>query len=285
VERFDREARAVAALQHPNIVQAYDVDEENERHFLVMEYVDGASFAEILKRRGPLDPIRTCHYIAQAALGLQHAYEKAGIVHRDIKPGNLLLSRDGVVKILDMGLARFFMDDNDQITRRHDGNSVLGTADYLSPEQALDSSAVDIRSDIYSLGCTFYHLLTGKAPFAEGSVTEKLLWHQVREPIPVTALRKEVHPAIEAVVRKMMAKQPASRHQTPAEVALALAPWTQIPIPPPGEDELPPSRWHGRRSGDSVSGVSSPQSDERDLVERILFRVNPPSIHQHSSAR
>jgi serine/threonine protein kinase len=258
VERFDREARAVAALQHPNIVQAYDVDEENERHFLVMEYVDGASFAEILKRRGPLDPIRTCHYIAQAALGLQHAYEKAGIVHRDIKPGNLLLSRDGVVKILDMGLARFFMDDNDQITRRHDGNSVLGTADYLSPEQALDSSAVDIRSDIYSLGCTFYHLLTGKAPFAEGSVTEKLLWHQVREPIPVTALRKEVHPAIEAVVRKMMAKQPASRYQTPAEVALALAPWTQIPIPPPGEDELPPSRWHGRRSGDSVSGVSRP---------------------------
>jgi serine/threonine protein kinase len=258
VERFDREARAVAALQHPNIVQAYDVDEENGRHFLVMEYVDGASFAEILKRRGPLDPIRACHYIAQAALGLQHAYEKAGIIHRDIKPGNLLLSRDGVVKILDMGLARFFMDDNDQITRRHDGNSILGTADYLSPEQALDSSDVDIRSDIYSLGCTFYHLLTGKAPFAEGSVTEKLLWHQVREPIPVTTLRKEVHPSMEAVVRKMMAKQPAARYQTPAEVALALAPWTQIPIPPPGEDELPPPRLHGRRSGDSVSGIARP---------------------------
>lgn len=275
LERFDREARAVAALQHPNIVQAYDVDEDEGRHFLVMEYVDGASFAEILQRRGTLDPVRACHYIAQAALGLQHAHEKAGIVHRDIKPGNLLLNREGIVKILDMGLARFFLDDNDQITRRHDGNSVLGTADYLSPEQGLDSSAVDIRGDIYSLGCTFYHLLVGKAPFAEGSVTEKLLWHQVREPAPVSAFRKDLPPGIEAVIRKMMAKQPQARFQTPAEVVMALAPWTQIPILRPGEDELPLSRLYGRRVGEPTGATSRLSQSSTSGVSPTLATITP----------
>src|SRR5437763_5462428 len=130
LERFMREARAVAALDHPNIVRAYDIDEEDNLHFLVMEYVDGPSLQEIVKRTGPLDPVRACHYIKQSADGLQHAFDQAALIHRDIKPGNILVDRTGVVKILDMGLARFFNDEEDLLTKKYD-ESVLGTADYL----------------------------------------------------------------------------------------------------------------------------------------------------------
>src|SRR4051794_35690056 len=163
LERFYREARAVAALDHPNIVRAYDIDQDDKLHFLVMEHVDGASLQEIIKRSGPMDFLRAAHYVRQAALGLQHAHSAAGLVHRDIKPGNILVDRNGVVKVLDMGLARFFHDDEDNLTKRYEDN-ILGTADYLSPEQARDSHGVDIRADIYSLGATFYFLLTGQAP-------------------------------------------------------------------------------------------------------------------------
>src|SRR5206468_3138222 len=125
-----------------------------------------------------------------SAVGLQHAND-IGLIHRDIKPGNILVDRSGVVKILDLGLARFFHDEVDAITRQYDEN-VLGTADYLSPEQAIDSHTVDIRADIYSLGATFYYLLTGAPPFPEGSVAQKLIWHQNREPRPIKSLRPEV---------------------------------------------------------------------------------------------
>ena len=167
IERFYREARAAAALDHPNIVRAYDIDREegepgqNTLHYLVMEFVDGASLQDIISRSGPLSPERAAHYIKQAAQGLQHAHE-AGLVHRDIKPGNLLLDRTGTVKVLDLGLARFFEPGKDNVTERYDEkNAVLGTADYLAPEQAR-GDAVDIRADIYSLGATFYFLLTGR---------------------------------------------------------------------------------------------------------------------------
>src|SRR5215471_17957199 len=154
LERFYRAARAVAALDHPNIVRAYDIDQDDKLHFLVMEYVDGTSLQEIIKKHGPMDITRAAHYIRQAAIGLQHAHIE-GLVHRDIKPGNILVDRSGIVKVLDMGLARFFHDEDDVLTRKFEEN-VLGTADYLAPEQALDSHAVDIRADIYSLGATFY---------------------------------------------------------------------------------------------------------------------------------
>ena len=184
LERFYREARAVAALDHPNIVRAYDIDQDDKLHFLVMEHVDGSSLQEIVKKAGPMDVLRACHYMRQAALGLQHAHETAGLVHRDIKPGNILVDRNGIVKVLDMGLARFFHDEEDMLTKKYDEN-VLGTADYLAPEQALDSHAVDIRADIYSLGATFYFCLTGRTPFAEGTVAQKLIWHQTRQPKPI----------------------------------------------------------------------------------------------------
>src|SRR6266436_6852349 len=203
LERFYREARAVAALDHPNIVRAYDIDQDDNLHFLVMEHVDGSSLQEIVKRSGPMDVLRAAHYIRQAALGLQHAHETAGLVHRDVKPGNILVDRNGIVKVLDMGLARFFHDEEDVLTKKYD-ESVLGTADYLAPEQALDSHGVDIRADIYSLGATFYFILTGSTPFSEGTVAQKLIWHQTRQPKSVQVIRPDVPAEISAIVEKMM---------------------------------------------------------------------------------
>lgn len=237
LERFYREARAVAAVDHPNIVRAYDIDQDENLHFLVMEYVDGTNLQDLVKKAGPLDPIRACHYIYGSSVGLQHAHE-IGLVHRDIKPGNILVDRAGVVKILDMGLARFFHDDEDVLTKKYDEN-VLGTADYLAPEQALDSHGVDIRADIYSLGATFYYLLTGSAPFPEGSVAQKLIWHQNRHPRHLRSLRADIPDEVVAIVDRMMMKDPAKRYQTPADVMAALARWVATPIPPPSDREIP----------------------------------------------
>jgi hypothetical protein len=180
--------------------------------------------------------LRACHYIYGAAVGLNHVHE-IGLIHRDIKPSNILVDRHGMVKILDLGLARFF-HDTDELTKKYDEN-ILGTADYLSPEQAVDSHTVDIRTDIYSLGATFYYLLTGQPPFPEGTVTQKLIWHQTRDPKPITAYRSDVPPEIIAIIDKMMKKKPEERYQTPAELMQALSPWVTVPIPPPSEQELP----------------------------------------------
>ncbi len=260
LERFYREARAAAALDHPNIVRAHDIDHDGRHHFLVLEYVEGASLQDIVKRGGPMDVTRAAHYVRQAALGLHHAH-LAGVVHRDVKPANLLLDHDGVVKILDMGLARFFHDEEDGLTRQHDERSILGTADYLAPEQAIDSHSVDIRADLYSLGTTFYFLLAGRPPFGEGTVAPKLLWHQMKPPEPVRDVRPEAPEGLAAVVAKMMAKDREQRYQTPAEVYEALAPWTQTPIPPPPEEEMPKSGRRlrsGQASDPRLSGMTLP---------------------------
>ncbi|QDU20912.1 serine/threonine protein kinase [Urbifossiella limnaea] len=237
LDRFNREARAAAAVDHPNIVRAFDIDQDENLHFLVMEYVDGTNLQDLVKKTGPLDPVRACHYVYASAVGLDHA-NAIGMVHRDIKPGNILLDRAGVVKILDMGLARLTFDTDDHITRKYDEN-ILGTADYLSPEQAEDSHTVDIRSDIYSLGATFYFLLTGSQPFPEGTIPQKLIWHRTREPRPVREYRADVPDAVVAVLARMMAKKPEHRYQTPAEVMAALQPWVSIPIAPPTDAEMP----------------------------------------------
>ncbi len=223
-----------------------------------MEYIDGSSLQEIVKRVGPLGAIRSAHYISQAALGLQHAHEAAGLVHRDIKPGNLLVDRSGTVKVLDMGLARFFHDEEDLLTKKYDEN-VLGTADYLAPEQALDSHSVDIRADIYSLGATFYYCLTGRAPFAEGTVAQKLIWHQTRQPKSIRSLQPDVPEQIVVLVEKMMAKDPAHRFQMPIEVCQALAPWTGTPIPPPSDQEMPQLSLAAAASGSS-DAISAPST-------------------------
>ncbi len=221
--RFYREARAAAALDHHNIVRAYDIDNEGNNHFLVMEYVEGRDLEEIVRREGPLDYARAADYIRQAALGLEHAHQ-AGLIHRDIKPANLLLTGNEVVKILDLGLARFSEEEMASLTLAYQEN-VLGTADYLAPEQAVDSHRVDARADIYSLGCTLYFLLAGQAPFAEGTLAERLAAHQHKEPKDLRQLRPDAPEDLIAICRKMMAKKPEERYPSAREVAEALADW------------------------------------------------------------
>jgi serine/threonine-protein kinase len=226
--RFHREAQAVAALDHPNIVRAYDVDHQLERdaeiHFLVMEYVEGSSLQELITRNGPASFCDSVEYIRQAALGLEHAH-KAGMVHRDIKPGNLLVDRNGTVKLLDLGLARYFTtEEGTALTIAHD-EKVLGTADYLAPEQAIDSHSVDLRADLYSLGCTLYFLLTGSPPFTEGSLAQRLMAHQTKEPPLLESKRPDTPPSLASIVRKMMAKRPEDRFATAHEVADVLQTW------------------------------------------------------------
>ena len=232
IERFQREAQAVAALNHPNIVHAYDSGQEGDVYFLAMEYVAGESVQDYVKLYGRVPWPYAADFIRQAAEGLQHAAD-SGLVHRDIKPGNLLVDLVGTVKLLDLGLAMFFTEqlEGDPLTLRYNEN-VLGTADYLAPEQAVDSHNIDIRADIYSLGGTLYYLLTGQAPFPAGTIAQKLLWHQQKDPEPVTRIVPDVPKALEVVLQKMMAKKPELRYPTAAAVAAALAPFSK-PHPRP----------------------------------------------------
>ena len=226
--RFHREAKAVASLNHPNIVRAYDVDQQfdggAEIHFLVMEFVEGRNLEKIVSAKGPLKYVEAADYIRQAADGLSHAHQ-AGLVHRDIKPENLLIDALGTVKILDLGLARLFdQTDEESLTIKHD-EKVLGTADYLAPEQAIDSHKVDSRADIYSLGCTFYFAITGHPPFTEGTLVQRLFAHQTKAPKPVQEERADAPPSLMAILDKMMAKKAADRYQSAAEVAEVLTRW------------------------------------------------------------
>jgi len=224
VRRFQREIEAAAQLEHPNVVRAYDADQAGEVHFFVMEYIEGDDFGKLIKRDGPLPVEQACDYIRQAALALAHAHER-GLVHRDIKPANLLLTaRDGVVKVLDFGLARLEplvggAAGSATLTRE---GALMGTPDFIAPEQARDAHKADIRADLYSLGCTFYYLLTARVPFPGGSLTQKLLRQQQEAPVPLRQLRPEIPLFVSAVVDRLMAKDPRDRYQTPSEVVLAL---------------------------------------------------------------
>jgi serine/threonine protein kinase len=234
VGRFYREIEVVSRLDHANVVHAYDAGPAGPTHFLAMEYIEGTDLAKLVKQGGPLPVLQACEYVRQAALGLQHAHEK-GLVHRDIKPHNLIMSvRDGLIKVADLGLARLPPAANAEVTAALTGvkgsgtltpeNAVMiGTADYLAPEQALDFHKADIRADIYSLGCTFYYLLTGQPPYPGTTLAEKLVKHQQAEPPALEQFRKDLPGALPAVVRKMLAKRPEDRYQTPADVAAALA--------------------------------------------------------------
>ena len=226
---FLREVQAAAQLTHPNIVMAFDANQSDGRHYLAMEFVDGPNLEHHVRRTGPLPIGLACEIIFQAANGLQHAFEK-GMVHRDIKPANLLLHQDAGsdivhVKILDFGLARLEQTEKSSartIVARE--NSVMGTPDFLSPEQSRNLHETDIRSDLYSLGCTFYYLLTAKVPFAGGTTVDKVIRHHQEHAEPVEELRPEVPTVIAAIVRKLMAKKPDERYQTPDELMDALAP-------------------------------------------------------------
>jgi serine/threonine-protein kinase len=279
---FLREVQAAAKLIHANIVTAYDGGEVDGRCFLVMEYVDGPNLDQLVGERGPLPVGLACDMIRQVAHGLQCAFEM-GIVHRDIKPSNLLVQRPAgnapaapcVIKILDFGLARLHAPEvvpaagNQTILTRV--NTVMGTPDFVSPEQARDMHQVDIRSDLYSLGCTFHYLLTGRVPFPGGSALEKLIRQKSEEPGPVTALRPDVPPPVSALVSRLMAKQPDDRFQTPADLGAALAPWAI-----PGPAAAPGSNSDGivAVAGDRTDG---PEPD-RPGVGGALDGTLPPDL-------
>jgi serine/threonine-protein kinase len=223
VQRFHREVEAAAKLSHPNIVTAYDADEHQGMHYLAMEYVEGRDLATIVKDSGPLGVQRAAECILQAARGLQYAHGR-GIVHRDIKPGNLLLDKEGTVKILDMGLARIAgadaaMGGPERLTT---SGQVMGTCDYMAPEQAMDSHTVDARADIYALGCTLYRLLIGRPPYGGDSLMQILMAHQ-QAPIPsLCAARAEVPAELDELFQRMVAKKPEDRQQSMAEVIAEL---------------------------------------------------------------
>lgn len=220
VKRFKAEGQAAAQLHHKNIVQVYEAGEIDGYLYLALEFVDGIDLHAWIKKRGPLPVKRSLLIIQQVAQALQHAFEK-NIVHRDIKPSNLMIKADGTVKLADMGLARSIDETLDtSITR--DGTTV-GTIDYMAPEQARNSKAADIRSDIYSLGCTWYHMLTGSPPFPEGSITNKVQAH-TSAPRPNPQERNASVPAgIVAILHRMMASKPADRYRNPEELLADLA--------------------------------------------------------------
>lgn len=250
LRRFQREAQAAAQLNHPNVVVLYAAEEANGIHYLAMEFVEGVDLHKMVQQQGPLPIPVACEYIKQAAAGLQHAHE-AGLIHRDIKPSNLLVTHHGkgrpqlqrksgliagpasptptptngrptgvgTVKILDMGLARLTeaLDDASKVSALTQAGSVIGTPDFIAPEQARDATTVDHRADLYSLGCTFYFLLTGRPPFPEGTSVEKLLKHQRENPMPLEQIRRGVPTEVLQVVYRLMEKNPNTRFQTAQE--------------------------------------------------------------------
>ena len=273
ITRFHREARAIAQLHHPNIVMLYDADEVDGTHYIAMEFVDGVTLEKLVRQNGPLAVKQACDYIRQSALGLEHASE-CGLVHRDIKPSNILVSqkssgggkrsssqlkrpalvtiRDreiavdalthgrsehtwGIIKVLDMGLARLQEsledDDPNPATPLTRAGALLGTPDFISPEQARDARSVDIRADLYSLGCTFYYILTGRPPFPGGNDVQKLIKHQSEKPYPIEELRPHIPSVVIGFVDKLMAKKADDRYQTPAQLADAIADFLATTMP------------------------------------------------------
>jgi serine/threonine-protein kinase len=214
VARFRREALAAARLQHPNIVQVFDSgqDPESDRHYIVMEYVDGPSTAELLREQRTLDIDETVRIIRDACHGLEYAH-RAGVVHRDVKPGNLLLSADGILKLADFGIAKAA-----EQTRITQVGSVLGTAAYLSPEQAAGEEAGP-ASDLYSLGVCAYQFLTGRLPHEYGSLTELALKQQNDPVEPITHLRDDVDPALDRAIRAALERDPNDRYASALDMA------------------------------------------------------------------
>jgi phosphate ABC transporter phosphate-binding protein len=279
VERFMREARTAAKFDHPHVGRVFDVDVSSMGPYLVMEYIDGANLQEFVKTHGPLSPAEAAAYLRQAAIGLQQAH-LARLVHRDIKPSNLMLDRSGVVKLLDLGLARTFDEQQDEggLTQQYDPGAILGTADFIAPEQAMESGRADIRSDIYSLGCSAYFFLTGALPTGSGTVMQKLLRHQSEEPRPIASLRSDVPAELIEIVDRMMKKSPADRYQSPLEVIAALTPLTAIEVPPPPSEKMPPPRAVNFQFGLSASpGSLARLQDRRGEGSSLSGHLDLPS--------
>jgi serine/threonine protein kinase/DNA-binding response OmpR family regulator len=267
VQRFQREVETIARLAHPNIVMAYDADEDEAGPFLAMEFVDGLDLASLVKKQGPLSVALVVNFILQAARGLEYAHSK-GIIHRDIKPANLLCDADGTIKVTDLGLARLSTLVGDTGATAPGGitqaGGILGTVDYMPPEQAVDAASIDHRADIYSLGATLYFLLTGQPPYQGQTVMSTLLKHREAPIPPLVSSRSDVPAALDAVYRRMIAKAPADRFQTMTEVVLAL------------EACLPPGAETGRGGDQGNLATSEPRlnlrSDTLAAAQSLLAR-------------
>ena len=250
VERFRQEVRAAARLTHPNIVTAFDAEHAGDLHFLVTEYVDGRSLEQWVQQHGVLSVAQACSAIRQVCSGLQHAHHQ-GMIHRDIKPQNLMQAKNGKIKILDFGLARLeqHAEKVSQTAKTELSltavGMVLGTPDYMAPEQAADSSSADARSDIYSLGCTLFFLLAGRAPFEAGSFMEMISSGTQRPMTALSSLRSDLSPELRRVIEKMTAPRPENRFRSAAEVADALTPFCQSvqgatnPVPAKSQADRP----------------------------------------------
>ena len=279
--RFHLEAKATASLDHRNIVRAYDVDNVGDTHFLVMEFVPGQDLQSIVRQQGPLPLETAANYLYQTAEGLQHAHE-SNLVHRDVKPANLLIDGDGVVKILDLGLALFSEDEAASLTVAHNEN-VLGTADYLAPEQALNSHTVDARADIYGLGCTMYFLLTGHPPFPEGTLAQRIALHQAQMPADIREDRPDCPAELVDICFKMIQKKPADRYASCREVAADLAAWLANAGQPVAQSASAAgdSSVRAATSAEATSANSAKSVDAALPVVNVAPQVAPPVPTQH----
>lgn len=297
LDRFMREARAVASLDHANIVRAYDVGKEHEGkrdvYYLAMEFIEGQDLAKHVKDNGALDYVRAANLIRQVARGLSHAHDR-NLTHRDIKPGNLLLDSDDVVKILDLGLAVFHTADQDEEASLTVSNNdhLLGTADYISPEQARNSHEVDHRTDIYSLGCTFYFMLTGHPPFRQGTVTQRLLAHQTQAPPPVTERRPDFPADLGAILDRMLAKTTDERFQSCHDVAGELKNWLLQNADDAWKAQHPEIFTSEKITSDSVLEDAEPANSASDTMvgpspfddEPALLAESSPAVPSAGSA-
>lgn len=240
VERFKREARHAARMAHRNLVKLYESDTIDGTHFIAMEFIEGIDLAEYIRRKGKLEPEEARRILIQACKALDHAFAM-GVTHRDIKPSNFLLANDQGrtrVKLTDLGLARMTNEEEFRVTR---AGTTVGTVDYMSPEQARDSSLADVRSDIYSLGCTMYHMLAGQPPFAEGGIGERIYKHMASDPLDVRQLNPLVSAGLWTVLRRMLAKHMDDRFQTPQELIDALRSISHPSVPAPKAKKDPTS--------------------------------------------
>jgi serine/threonine-protein kinase len=279
--RFYRESRATAALDHPNVVRVFDFDIDGKFHYMVMEYVSGSTLQALVDNGGAkaMNIDRAIGFMGQAAAGLAHAHSK-GLVHRDVKPGNLLVSKAGVIKISDFGLTKICSTRDTSLTV--DDGSVLGTVDYLAPEQAMDSHEVDPRADVYSLGCTLYFALTGQPPFSTGTMAVRLMNHQTKPVTPLTEVRPGVPALVSELCQAMLAKKPDDR-PTAAEVYDRLRPWIMVQDALlEGHSVLEPSERGERTDEDTMSAHLNASSStivgqKRNEASDTLVDHNTPA--------
>ena len=260
LDRFIREAQIVASLDHPNVVRAYDFDQEDDVHYIVMEHFDARNLQEVVTQDGVLSFETAADYIRQAALALEYAHQ-AGVIHRDVKPGNVLVNDQGLVKVLDLGLALFDEHRFDgQLTLLQEDN-ILGTADFLAPEQAINSHTVDARADIYGLGGVLYFCLTGHPPFPTGTIPQRLLAHQHEEPQSIFTDRPEAPDSLVRLCQTMMAKKKEQRQQTALEVVIDMQNWL-IDNGFAEESDFPPLETL-RATTETLGAVPIPSQEQR----------------------